>query len=57
MGFMMKLSLKDLIFLLTVVDRSTIIGRDAPYVSDLISRLDKEKNKQEKEEGVKPPSV
>ena len=57
MGFMMKLSLKDLIFILTVIDRSTIVGRDAPYVSDLISRLDKEKNKQEKEEGVKPPSV
>lgn len=54
---MMKLSLKDLIFLLTVVDRSTIIGRDAPYVSDLINRSDKEKNKQEKEEGVKPPNV
>jgi hypothetical protein len=57
MGFMMKLSLKDLIFILSVIDKSTIIGRDAPYVSDLIGRLDKEKNKQEKEVGVKPPSV
>jgi|TARA_B100001079_G_C15960121_1_gene318780 hypothetical protein len=57
MGFMIKLSLKDLIFILSVIDRSTIIGRDAPYVSDLINRLDKEKNKQEKEAGVKPPSV
>ncbi len=54
---MIKLSLKDLIFILSVIDRSTIIGRDAPYVSDLINRLDKEKNKQEKEAGVKPPSV
>jgi len=54
---MMKLSLKDLIFILSVIDKSTIIGRDAPYVSDLIGRLDKEKNKQEKEVGVKSTSV